>query len=138
MGVIKSLGIIPTIISITEMLTVAPASAGCPTTGSPELNTAELNDIPKIAAITVVNMYMSMSFPPILLMSEASAMLVMPAIIEKNTTGAIIMFNAFKNIVRMLVIMFLSMKDTTESGANSFSMNPAIIPRIIAARVSLN
>ena len=71
-------------------------------------------------------------------MSEASAILVMPAIIEKNTTGAIIMFNAFRNIVRMLVIMFLSMNDTTESGANSFRTNPAIIPRIMAARVSLN
>ena len=45
MGVIKSLGIIPTIMSTTETLTAEPASAGCPTTGSPELNIAELNDI---------------------------------------------------------------------------------------------
>ena len=67
--------------------------------------------------------------------SDALDMLVRPEMMEKNTTGAIIIFRELRNIVRMLVTIFLFIILMISGEAASFNTAPASMPITMANRV---
>ena len=73
--------------------------------------------------------------PPMRPISDALDMLVRPAMMEKNTTGAIIILREFRNMVRMLVTTFLFSISIISGDTMLFSTAPAKMPSTMANRV---